>query len=126
MIATKSKTERYQTEVTNGKETIIADIPTKRGGGGEYLDPTELLEGALGACLNITARFVLDNRNVPYRNIITKIDHEEIVGEKTIFKYDIAIDADISEEDKAKYIKIILKGCHVHKLLEQKAEFLPL
>ncbi len=126
MITAKYKKEKYQAEITNGKETIMADIPVDKGGGGEYFDPTELLSGALAACFNITARFILDARHVEYRDIITNIDLEEIAGEKTIFKYKIIIDADISEADKDKYIKMILKGCHTHKLLEQKTEFMPM
>lgn len=126
MITAENRVEKYQTKVTNGKETIIGDIPVAHGGGGEYLTPTQMLESALGVCLNVTARFILDRRNVSYKNITTKIDVEEIVGEKTIFKYNIDIEADISAEDKAKYTKMILNGCHVHKLLEQKVEFAPL
>lgn len=55
------------------------------------------------------ARFILDARHVEYRDIITNIDLEEIAGEKTIFKYKIIIDADISEANKDKYIKMIPK-----------------
>lgn len=51
MITAKYKKEKYQAEITNGKETIMADIPVDKGGGGEYFDPTELLSGALAVLI---------------------------------------------------------------------------
>lgn len=126
MIIVKSKAEKYQVEVNNGKTTMTGDIPENRGGSGKYFGPTDMLASSLAMCLNVTARFILEKRDIAYKNITTKVDLEDVVGEKTIFKYAIDIDADISAADKEKYIKMTLAGCHVHKLLEQKLEFIPL
>jgi len=123
MITVKSNAKKYQMDVTNSKVTVKGDIPADKGGGGEYMSPTEMLASSLGMCLNVTARFILEKRNIAYKEIVTKVDIEDVVGETTIFKYGVAIDADISEEDKAKYIKMAFSGCHVHKLLEQKLLF---
>jgi putative redox protein len=123
MITVKSNQEKYQMDVSNSKVTVKGDIPADRGGGGEYMSPTEMLASSLGMCLNVTARFILEKRNIAYKEITTKVDIEDLVGESTTFKYHVAIDADISEEDKVKYIKMAFAGCHVHKLLEQKLVF---
>lgn len=126
MIIVKSKAEKYQVEVANGQTTIVGDIPEDIGGGGKYFSPTEMLASSLGTCLNITARFILEKRNIAYRDIITQVDLEDVADEKTIFKYAIIIDADISDADKNKYAKMTIAGCHVHKMLEQKLEFVPI
>jgi len=126
MITVKSKEAKYQVEVANGQTTIVGDIPEDRGGSGKYFTPTEILASSLGMCLNITARFILEKRNIAYRDITTKVELEDVAGEKTMFKYAIIIDADISDADKDKYAKMALAGCHVHKMLEQKLEFVPI
>ena len=126
MITVKSNAEKYQMDITNGTATVKGDIPVANGGGGQYMSPTQMLASFLGMCLNVTTRFILEKRNIAYKEITTKVDVEDVVGESTIFKYSVDIDAVISEEDKAKYIKMAFAGCHVHKLLEQKLVFKPM
>ena len=56
MIKCSSKATPFETDFTNGKHTGKADAPKEKGGGDTAFNPHELLEAALGCCLNIWLR----------------------------------------------------------------------
>lgn len=122
MIISKSKEEKYCTEVSNENTFIISDVTKEKGGSGEYFRPHDLLCAGLASCLNITTRMVLERKNITYENVIVKVDLDRSDEEKTKFIYDIDIIGDISKETKELIINIA-KNCPVKNTLSKEIEF---
>ncbi len=123
MIISKSKEEKYCTEVSNENTFIISDVTKEKGGSGEYFRPHDLLCAGLASCLNITTRMVLERKNITYENVIVKVDLDRSDEEKTKFLYDIDIIGDISKETKELIINIA-KNCPVKSTLSKEIEFI--
>lgn len=122
MIISKSKEEKYCTEVSNENTFIISDVTKEKGGSGEYFRPHDLLCAGLASCLNITTRMVLERKNITYENVVVKVDLDRSDEEKTKFFYDIDIIGDISKETKELIINIV-KNCPVKNTLTKEIEF---
>lgn len=124
MITVTSKKEKYAMEVTNGKVTLVADVPATHGGSGNYLAPFELLCSSFAACLTATTRMLLEKRGVAYDKVTAKVDvdHTSTPG-KTAFTYHVEIEGNIPEADKKKYIQMAFNGCPIHKALGQEISF---
>lgn len=121
MITAISKESNYKTEVTGESASITMDLAVASG---EGLVPFELLLSGFASCLNITIRMLLDKKKVPYRQVkvIAEEDREKKPGTMTI-SWQAAIDADIPEEDKEKYIARAFEKCPVHNALAGNIEF---
>lgn len=119
MVTSHSKKEKYSTEISNGITAILSDATSKDGGKGEQFRPHELLCAALASCLNITARMVLDRKELKYDDVIVKVDLDRSDENKTKFVYHVDIIGDIDEATKNKVIHM-LRGCPVKKTLEKE------
>ncbi|MBP2633982.1 MAG: osmC [Firmicutes bacterium] len=122
MIISKSMSENYKTEISNGSAVICSDVTEDKGGNGEYFGPHDLLCASLASCLNITARMVLDRMNVAYEKVVVKVDLDRTDEARTGFLYDVEIIGDVSEEVKQKVINLLSK-CPVHKTLAKESYF---
>ena len=101
MVTATNERGGYLTRLSDGKHVWTADVPRDRDGTDAGPTPTDLLLSAYAACINITARMLLDEGN-----------YTDIEG-------------DISESDKAALLKRV-ERCPVCKLLAAEKEFLPL
>lgn len=124
MITAISRETNYKTDITGESASITMDLAVASGGSGEGLVPFELLLSGFASCLNITIRMLLDKKKVPYRQVkvIAEEDREKKPGTMTI-SWQAAIDADIPEEDKEKYIARAFEKCPVHNALAGNIEF---
>ncbi|MCC8407929.1 OsmC family protein [Mucilaginibacter sp. UR6-1] len=57
-----TKKQNYQTTITSGNNTIIADEPADKGGADTGMDPFGLLLASLGSCTSITLRMYIDRK----------------------------------------------------------------
>jgi putative redox protein len=60
MVTTASTAARYGATVTNGRVETRADAMKGSAGGSDGFRPHELLEAAVAACMNISAREIVD------------------------------------------------------------------
>lgn len=122
MITATSKNEKYLTEVTNNRTKICCDTSEKSAAGGECMSPHELLCAALASCLNMTARMVLEHKNIAYEGVVTNVELDRSAEGKTKFIYSIDIKGDIPEEVKSR-VKEIVKKSPVKKTLSNEIVF---
>lgn len=122
MITATSKGKNYHTEITNGKHVIWSDTPVADGGSDEYQRPGDILASSLAACMNITARKIMDKKGLEYREVKTYIDLDRSNPDKFVFKTKMVIDADFADEIKAEITETV-KRCPVCNILAGEKEF---
>lgn len=122
MIISKSKDEKYITELFNGKERVYSDVTEDKGGKGEFFMPHDFIEAGYAACLNITTRMILEYKNIKYENVIVNVKLDKENEDRAIFKYKVDIVGEIDEKTKKRVLNI-LKNCPVRKTLSKKIEF---
>ncbi len=122
MITAQSTETSYTTRITNNTADIMADVTPDKGGTGNYFRPHDLICSAFASCLNITLRMVLEKKRVSYNNIEVKVDLDRSDPDKTVFLYDINLDAAITPEEKEEIIATAI-NCPVRKTLSKTLEF---
>lgn len=123
MITAKSRGKNYLTEITDGTHTFFSDSPIPDGGGDRGARPTDILAGALAACMNITARMVIDRMGLEYRTVTTYIDVDRDDPDNVIFKTKLVIDADFPQETKDLIAEKVSR-CPVCRILRADKEFI--
>lgn len=121
MVISKSRQERYLTDISNGRENIFSDVTAEKGGSGNHFRPHDLLEAAYASCLTITARMILDALKIPYEGITVKVVLEKR-DEGTVFHSHIDIAGTLDEKVKQIVLKKVM-NCPVKKTLSQPLEF---
>lgn len=118
-INVKNLPEGYQTILTNGKHSIIADEPISSKGTDLGLSPTELVLSGLAMCKVATVRFMARKNNWNIRDVNASLEQEVAKGEnglKTSVNVKITIEGDITNEQKDELIKQADR-CYIHRLL---------
>ena len=77
-IITRIGKSRYQTEITAGNHSLVADEPADVGGKDTGPAPHDLLTAGLGACTAITLRMVADRKNWPLEAVTVSLVHRKI------------------------------------------------
>lgn len=121
MITIKSEGVNYLASLV-GKE-IFVDVAQEKGGRGIGVNPYELLEAALAACMNITLRMSMEKHNIPYNNLEVNVKLNNEDPNKTIFEYSYKIDSDLDEKQRTKILRV-LEQCPVKKALSKEIEFI--
>lgn len=123
-IKLKNLPEGYQTVITNGKHSILADEPLNGGGSDLGFSPTDLLLSSLGMCKVATVRHIARRNNWNISDVKAELSHETKRGErglKTNIKVKINIEGDLTSEQKAELIKQADK-CYIHRMIEGEWE----
>jgi putative redox protein len=120
MVSATIYNDHYRTEIiTNGK-VVVADEPEDLGGTDTGPAPGEFLMISLASCTAITLRMYADRKKWPVERIKVEVNFEKI-DQKTIFKRDIALYGDLTEEQQQRLLHIA-NQCPVHKTLTQPIE----
>lgn len=126
MITATGKGKNYVTELTDGRgHYAFADVMADAGGENLYSRPGEILAEAYAACMNITARQLLDQAGYPGTEVVTKVNMDRSDPAKTVFYSRTDIGGDVPEDVKAVVLDKITR-CPVCKILAGEKEFLPL
>lgn len=118
---------KFTTEVSNGRHTILADEPESFGGNDLGPSPYELLNAALGACTDLTLKLYAERKGWPLEEVYTYLtyskkhiqDCEEGSGNQGKIDHiqkTIEIVGELSAEQKSKLVEIASK-CPVHRTL---------
>jgi putative redox protein len=106
---------QYQTIITSGKHTIIADEPEQLDGSDTGMSPNELLLASLSSCTAITLQMYIRRKMWVVEEII--LDLELYTTETgTLIKNNITVKGELNDEQK-KRLTYIADVCPVHKML---------
>ena len=118
---------KFQNSVQAGRHRLFADEPQSVGGADTGPSPYDFLSIALGACTSMTLRLYAELKNLDLGRIQVDVSHEKLHvqdvvgggggGKIDVFNRVICVDADLSDEMRAKIVEIAGK-CPVHRSLE--------
>ncbi|OOB78790.1 MAG: hypothetical protein BEN18_06230 [Epulopiscium sp. Nuni2H_MBin001] len=126
MIVAKRKDNKFTTEVVIAEDSqvrvVYAGQPEASGGTGTDFRPGQLVLAGYAACANMTVNKALIADNIEFEDIIVSVEADTSQHDKTKIGIKIEIMADISQEQKDKYIQ---KGktCFVGRMLSSEKEF---
>lgn len=119
VVAHLNTADGFTTQISNGRNSLVADEPQSVGGDDGGMAPFELLQAALGACTNMTIKLYADRKKWSLTEVYTHmsfrrdtIDNEKI--EKITKKIELA--GELSEEQKKRLLEIAAR-CPVNKTL---------
>jgi putative redox protein len=120
MVSATIYNDRYHTEIIANGKVVVADEPEDLGGTDTGPAPGEFLMISLASCTAITLRMYADRKKWPVERIKVEVNFEKI-DQKTIFKRDIALYGDLTEEQQQRLLHIA-NQCPVHKTLTHPIE----
>lgn len=120
MVSANIGADHFRTEITVGGKMLIADEPEELGGTDLGPAPGEFLMISLASCTAITLRMYADRKNWPIEKIIVEVNFEK-VDNKTIFKREVQLTGDLTEDQRARLLQIA-NACPVHKTLTNPIE----
>lgn len=119
VVAHLDMQNNFTTQISNGRNSLVADEPKNIGGDDLGLAPFELLQAALGACTNMTLKLYAERKKWDLKEVYTHmsfvrdtLDSQKI---ETITKK-IEMEGDLTEDQKKRLIEIAAK-CPVNKTL---------
>jgi putative redox protein len=125
---------RFQNMVRAGSHRLFADEPATMGGLDSGPTPYDFLSAALGACTSMTLRLYANRKNIPLGRITVDVAHDKVHAADCAecaadtspdakidrFTRTITVDAELTEELRAKIVEIADK-CPVHRTLESSS-----
>jgi putative redox protein len=106
---------QYQTIVSSGHHTLIADEPESMQGTDTGMSPFGLLLASLGSCTSITLRIYIERKMWIVDEIIIDLSIYKVEG-GTLISRNIDIRGEVTDEQK-KRLEQIADACPVHKVL---------
>jgi len=111
--------EKYRTEVSNGRNILIADEPESLGGADLGLGPKELLLSSLGSCTAMTLRMYADRKGWDLEEVLVTVEMEVVPSthqQTTYIKSHLKFVGDLDDEQRQRLLQIS-ELCPVHKIL---------
>ncbi|MBZ0293241.1 MAG: OsmC family protein [Anaerolineae bacterium] len=125
--------EGLRAEIKVRNHTVFADEPIHDGGTDTSPTPMELMAGALGACMAITAKLYAIRKGWPLEGVEVVLDMERFLGkEYPAYNGDAAFVHEVREQivfkgplDEAQLERLreIAARCPVHRVVENPAFF---
>lgn len=111
----------YQTIISNGRHSLLADEPRTSRGTDLGPSPTDLLLASLGMCKTGTVRFIARKRGWDIGDVHAELAHtvkRDASGTlATRVTVAIRIDGDITEEQRDELLREA-DACYVHRMIE--------
>jgi len=108
-------------EATNGRQSIVLDLPKEDGGAGEGLGPHETLLAALGACTAMTLSVYAKRKQWPLEGVELSLDRQPPPAGSGEAPQTIVVDlrllGPLDEAQKTRLLEIAQK-CPVYKTLK--------
>lgn len=122
MIKCTSGKIPFVADFTNGTYTGKADAPKEKGGGDTGFNPHELLEAALGCCLNIWLRVYAKQQNIPLEHVTASVTLDRQNPAEAVFQYAFEFKGPLSEAQRQALLQAA-HFCPVHQTLSGKISF---
>lgn len=125
--------EGYRTDIEVRNHNIHADEPADKGGTDTSPTPTELLLGALGSCMAITARMYAERKDWPLEGVEVALEIERFSGKEYAgydgdaafvheVRHQIVLHGPLDDDQRARLLEIAGR-CPVHRVIENPAFF---
>jgi putative redox protein len=119
----------FRTECQAGKHTVVIDQPAAAGGTEAGPTPLDYQLIALGGCITAIGRIIANQRRLAIRGfrvtVTGEINTDRLLGKTgparvgfSAIKATVAIDADLSPEEKAKLLHEIDERCPISENLK--------
>ncbi|MGO8761031.1 MAG: OsmC family protein [Desulfobaccales bacterium] len=119
MIKCTSRATPFETDFTNGTYSGRADAPKDKGGGDAGFRPFELLEAAVGGCINIWLRIYAASHDIPLAEVVTEVTSDRQNPGVTIFRYAVELQGPVTEAQRRELFEAA-HSCPVHQALSGK------
>lgn len=120
VVVSTAKT-KYETKISSGKHSWIADEPASKEGTDLGPSPHELLASSLGACTSITVRMYADKKGYPLDSVEVHVTIDKRSPEDNQFTRVVILSGNLTEAEKERLLSVA-NACPVHKLLSGKIE----
>ncbi len=124
MVTTTSAASRYQGRFSNGTHSAYSDTTPDKGGGSQGFRPHELLEAALGTCMNMHLRMYADHHGIHLGQVSTTVTIDRGDPLKAVFRYSINVSEPLPPELASKLLQVAAT-CPVHNTLSRQIVILP-
>lgn len=125
--------EGFKTTITTRHHTYHADEPLDNGGTDTAVSPTEMLLGALGSCIAMTAKMYAQRKGWPLENVTVELemqrfsakDYPNYEGEADFvheFREKITFHGPLDDDQRARLLEISRK-CPVRRAISTPAFF---
>src|SRR6266568_108225 len=108
MVRTASTAARYGTTVTNGRVETTADTMKGSVGGFDGFRPHELLEAAVAACMNISARLKADELGLGPIEVATEVSLDRSRADRAIFRCLVRVSGALMDDQRAALVDAAL------------------
>jgi putative redox protein len=122
MITTTSSTTPYQVLFSDGIHNCTSDTTADKGGNNAGFRPHDLLEAAVGSCVNMWLQMYANQHRLPLQTVKTKVTINRMDPEKVIFEYEIDLIGDLTPEQHDKLLKVAAT-CPVRRTLSKEICF---
>lgn len=120
-IKIKNFTEGYQSIITNGKHSIVADEPITSKGTDLGMSPPELVLSGIAMCKVATVRYIARMKNWEIGEVHAELSQEVSRGEKgalaTKVVVKIHIEGDLTAEQRQELLKQA-DNCYIHRMIK--------
>ncbi len=111
----------YQSLISNGRHTILADEPINSKGTDLGMSPPDLILSSLAMCKAATVRFIARKKGWEVgeveANLSQKVKRERDGSLTTNVSVRIHIEGDLTDEQRQELIKEA-DACYVHRMIE--------
>ncbi|TAE18348.1 MAG: OsmC family peroxiredoxin [Bacteroidetes bacterium] len=111
----------YQTNLSNTRQTIIADEPATENGTDLGFSPNELLCSALASCTAITLRMYADRKQWDLQEAKVQVSFERDAQNVTHFKREVTLIGELTSEQRERLLGVA-NACPIHKVLTNPIE----
>ncbi|MEM9549477.1 MAG: OsmC family protein [Bacteroidota bacterium] len=119
-IKIKNLPEGFQSIITNGKHSIIADEPIRSNGTDLGLAPTELVLAGLAMCKVATVRHIARKKGWEIGNVEGSLSQKVRRTENGLLpkvRVDISIEGNLTKEQRRELL-YEADHCYIHRLIE--------
>lgn len=127
IVTVRGGADGFAQAITAGGHRLTADEPVSAGGRDTGPDPYQLVLAGLGACTSMTIALYARRKAWPLAGVTVRLQHSKIHAEDCAecetkegmldrIDREIAVDGELTEEQRAKLLEIANK-CPVHRTL---------
>ena len=120
MVTASIGHDHYNTQLSIGLHTLIADEALEVGGTDSGPSPGQILMASLASCTAITLRMYADRKQWAVEKIKVEVNAQRVEN-TTVFTRDIELTGVIDHEQRNKLLEIANR-CPVHKTLTNPIE----
>ncbi|AIM38194.1 osmotically inducible protein OsmC [Sphingobacterium sp. ML3W] len=112
--------DKYKTTVIAGKNNIIVDEPTEKGGLDLGFQPLELLASSLASCTAITLKMYTDHKQwaIEKFHVAVTVEQSEDKKETKLIRK-ISYEGNIDEKQQVR-LEAVANTCPIHKILHSQ------